>query len=162
MGTLTAFYVRVSSPEAREALLAEYPSAFTEPGTDFFAVDNPPCGFDPPEEELRDLSARLDTDVLWITFQSVVDAFEFHHWRKGVALRGLAFGCRAEERTWERVEGEPEPWEASAFEDLQAPMEPGQWDGMQSREVAREIAIHYRLPDWRWDWDPEWCREEAD
>src|SRR5262249_32164524 len=43
----------------------------------------------PPKRELMELSLRLKTDVLWLSFQSVVDAFQFHHWQSGNHLRSL-------------------------------------------------------------------------
>jgi hypothetical protein len=98
-------------------LLAQHPAAYTESGTDFYAIDQPDDRFRCPERELSDLSAHLRTDVIWLGFQSLVDAFQFHHWRDGTHVRSLVYGCFEQERTWERVEGAPEPWEQHALFD---------------------------------------------
>ena len=129
--------------------------------------------FAPPVDDLAGLSADLATDVIWLSFQSVVDAFEFHHWRAGTILRALVFGCYEEERTWERVEGEAEAWEREAFFDpkaLRHPLEyaktddekreleriwrdaellPGRTEpSIDARESARKAAEHYHFPGW--------------
>ena len=173
MGTLNAIYVRAANPNTAAALLAKYPNAYTEAGTEFYAIDQPEDRFQCPERELCDLSAALRTDVLWLSFQSVVDAFQFHHWREGKHLRSLVYGCFEEERTWERVEGTTEPWERQAFfapeslaialkytDDVddrreleriyrEADVSPGSTEpSVDGRERARDVARHYRLPGW--------------
>jgi hypothetical protein len=171
MGTLNAFYVRASGDSTPLAIQQRFPLAGIEPGEVFVGVmhDN----FEPPHKDLALLSEELATDVIWLSFQSVVDAFEFHHWQKGKALRSLVFGCYAEERTWERVEGEPEAWEREAFFDpknLRYPMESAKTDqekheferiwrdaelmpgrtepNIDSREAAWKCAQHYCFPGW--------------
>jgi len=130
---------------------------------------------EPPIDELIRLSSDLGTDVIWLSFRSVVDAFQFHHWRSGSLLRSLVFGCYGdEERTWNQVEGQPEPWERSALFDpkqlefllteiaqsddekreleriwhreeiVPARQEPG----MDARGVAWAVAKHYHFPGW--------------
>jgi hypothetical protein len=126
---------------------------------------------EPPSAILVQLSVDLGTDVIWLSFQSVVDAFEFHHWRAGQTLRSLVFGCYKEERTWERVTGEQEPWEREAFfsarsltrpwygtEDEKrerdriwrdAELLPGRIEpSISARESARKVAEHYHFPGW--------------
>ena len=132
-----------------------------------------------PEAELCGLSLRLDTDVLWLAFQSVVDAFEYQHWRSGVHLRSLVFGCYGEERTWERAEGEAEPWEQEAFF---SPSDLAFWSEaatdterreyeriwatgslasgqavpcLDARKTAKKVAEFYRLPGWCLNEDAE-------
>jgi hypothetical protein len=73
--------------------------------------------FQPPEPLLARLSKDLKTQVIWLAFQKQVDAFGYARWENGARLRRLAFGCYEKERTWEQVDGEPEPWEASALFD---------------------------------------------
>jgi hypothetical protein len=157
----------------------EYPSAFTEPGTAYFAIQDRSFDYDPPESKLRLLSAQLKTDVLWLAFQSVVDAFQFHHWIAGTHVRSLVYGCGGpEERMWERVEGKAEPWEWAAIierkprppgivelDDVEEPDQqdreilpsPGQFEpALDARETARKVAEFYRLPGW---WlESEGCR----
>jgi hypothetical protein len=115
MGTLNAFYVRASDPSKSATLRAQYPSAFTEAGTTFYAVELPNDCFKCPDAELQSLSAQLGTDVVWVSFQSAVDAFQYHHWRNGNHLRSLVYGCFENEREWEQVEGQPQEWEAAVI-----------------------------------------------
>src|SRR4029453_826379 len=139
----------------------------------FWGVRLPDDAFEPPERKLMDLSLRMTTDVIWLGFQSVVDAFQFHHWRAGEHLRSLVYGCFAEERTWERADGTPEPWErevffgqtelARALEFLEsdddkreveriwrdAEIQPGRMEpSLDGRECARAVAQHFRFPGW--------------
>jgi hypothetical protein len=177
LGTLNAIYVRATDPDTARRLLTEHPNAFTEPGSPFYAVELPPSAYRTPEAALADLSDRLSTDVLWLSFQSLVDAFQFHHWRDGAHLRALVFGCYGRnERTWERVEGSSEPWERDAFfgdpvkldifsefadKAARAELEriwrdsalaPGQtFPCLDARESARGVAEFYRLPGWGLD-----------
>jgi hypothetical protein len=170
MGTLTAIYVRATDPVQAAALRVEYPTAYTEPGSEFYAFEG--VDYTPPEAELAMLSARLGTDVLWLGFQSAVDAFQSHHWSFGKHLRTLVFGCFDQERTWDRAEGKPEEWEREAFfnskslgyaqrnrsneatAELQriwreAEIVPGRMDpSIDARESARKVAEFYRLPGW--------------
>ncbi len=70
-----------------------------------------------PDALLREISGSLATQVIWLSFQKQVDAFEFQHWANGQLQRRLTFGCYEKERTWEKVEGQPEAWEAAALFD---------------------------------------------
>ena len=132
MGTHNAIYIRAPDARVVAAVRGAYRGAYAEVGSEFVAVDQPLDQFECPERELADLSARLGTDVLWLSFQSVVDAFQFYHWDAGRRARSLVYGCFEQERTWERVEGVAEPWERAALFD------PG----------TLKIAEHYRLPGW--------------
>ena len=53
---------------------------------------------------------------MWLSYQSISDAFEYYHWRAGILLRALVYGLY-EDRTWERIEGQPEAWEREFFFD---------------------------------------------
>jgi len=75
----------------------------------------PKEAYEVPERDLAELSLRFGTDVLWLSFQSTVDAFQFYHWRNGEHLRTLVYGCFDKEHTWERTEGNPESWERAVF-----------------------------------------------
>jgi len=172
MGTLNAIYVRAGLADPL-MLKATYPTAYTEAGSSFFAIDLRPDQFGCPEDELLFLSQTLLTDVLWITFQSAADAFEFHHWKAGKLLRSLIFGGKVQ-GIWERVDGVPEAWERDTFfearqlksllEDEEDAakrnqiqrifddgiLEVGSWLPMvDARESARAIAEFYNLPGWR-------------
>lgn len=164
MGTLNAFYVRATTDDAAIAaeIRAQFPNAEVQTDTQFWGVTLPEDAFEAPESDLMELSSRLKTDVLWLTFQSVVDAFQFHHWRAGQHLRSLVYGL-GEERTWERAEGTPEPWEQDVFfdegeltlEDLEsegasdAEIQPGRTEpDLDARECARKVAEYFHLPGW--------------
>jgi hypothetical protein len=110
---VNAIYVWAAEP-AQAAVVGDIdPDAYTEPGTDFYALDDP--GARPPDADLARLSALLGTDVLYVRSDSVSGAFEFYHWRSGEHLRALTFGTIDLSSAWERVEGRPEGWEQEAI-----------------------------------------------
>jgi hypothetical protein len=171
MGTWNAFYVKANTDEVVAAIRARFPGAEIESSTEFLGVKMPDEAFEAPESDLAGLSAELGTDVIWLSFQSTVDAFQFHHWKNGELLRGLVYGCFQDERTWERAEGEPEPWEHQVFfseRELANVLEyassdteraefqriweeceilPGRCEpGLDSRECAHKIAAHFQFP----------------
>ena len=171
MGTLNAVYVRASDPVTAAAVRAAYSVAYSESGTSFFAVDQPDDHFRCPDAEMEALSARLKTDVIWLSFQSAVDAFQYHHWNDGKLVRSLVYGCFEKEREWERVEGTPQPWESGVFfGDLDRALryrdseeerreieriyrgkiiEVGAFEpALEARESARGVAEFFRLPGW--------------
>jgi hypothetical protein len=171
MGTWNAFYVRAQNEDPIVAIRERFPDVEIESSAGFLGVKMPDDAFEGPESSLAALSTHLATDVIWLGFQSTVDAFQFHHWRSGQHIRALVYGCFQDERTWERVEGEPEPWEreilfsqrelehvlkyaASGSErhELQrvwrdADISPGRTEpGLDSQDCAHKIAAHYKLP----------------
>lgn len=175
MGTLNAFYVRTGADHVTvtEAIRAHFPKAEIEASTQFVGVRFPDDAYELPERKLADLSSRLTTDVVWLSFQSVVDAFQFHHWRAGEHVRSLVYGAFKEERTWERAEGAPEPWEREVLfrqgelEDRleysesdherreleriwrDAEIQPGRTEpSMDARECARGVAAYFHFPGW--------------
>jgi hypothetical protein len=149
-----------------------FPSAKPDIGQDFTGFGLADDAFEPPHDDLVRLSSEFGTDVIWLSFQSVVDAFQFHHWHAGALRRSLVFGCYGdEERAWTQADGQPEPWEREAFfppGDLTQP-----WFGtdeekrereriwremelvpdrtepsIDARESARMAAEYYHLPGW--------------
>lgn len=172
MGTWNAFYIRrnTSDSAVESAVRAWFPKAHIEVGPTFLGVLLEEEEYLPPEDLLASLSSKFETEVIWLSFQSVVDAFQFYHWRGGKGLRALVFGCFEKERTWERVDGESEPWEYAVFFDgkISAPspacMESSEEEKeptlphethlivgstnprLDARVCAREIALYYGLP----------------
>ena len=171
MGTLNAFYVRGIGASTVTAVREKFPQAEIESGPDFVGVTLADDLAAPPVDVLLKLSSALGTDVIWLSFQSVVDAFEFHHWRAGQALRVLIYGCYKEQGLWENIAGTPEPWEREAFFPPRALTRP--WLGtaeekrereriwreaellpgraqpsIDARESARKAAEHYGFPGW--------------
>lgn len=175
MGTRNAFYVK--APADNEALdfiiRTRFPSARIDPGPTFTGVVFPPEQHQPPQQDMAEISSRLITDVIWLSFQSVVDAFEFHHWCTGDLLRSLVFGCYKEERTWETVSGEAEQWERETFfepqrlelalefeedeaekDELrriwgQAEILPGRTEpSLSAGGCAHKVAVFYGFPGW--------------
>jgi hypothetical protein len=139
MGTLNAVYVRANGASIEAAVEKIFPIVTVEAGESFIGLILPNDALEPPHDSLHDLSVEFGTDVIWLSFQSVVDAFQFHHWHDGSLLRSLVYGCYGdEERTWNRVDGDPETWEGSAlFERF-----------IDARETARKVARFYVLPGW--------------
>jgi len=173
MGTWNAFYVRRVDEVAMKQVRLLFDAAPVDSNGEFIGVRLSDDAFDHPSEILERLSRDLSTDVLCLGFQSLVDAFQFFHWRDGQSLRALVYGCHGpEERTWERADGTAEPWEESVFFDLEelnyavetAGENPKREEGIRriwrdrvftigeglpsvdSRECAHKIAAHYGLP----------------
>lgn len=175
MSLWNAFYVRNCDASTITTMQNQFSLVNVDLGEDFLGITLADSAFEPPMNKLAALSADLDTEVIWLSFQSVVDAFEFHHWQAGKLLRSLVFGCYEEERTWEHVVGEPEPWEREAFFDpnrlryaskfvntarekhqleqiwseakiLRGETEPG----IDALEAARTVAKYYGFPGWGW------------
>lgn len=115
MGTWNAFYVRAGSERAVPVIRKDFPKQEIEQFEEFTGVNMGDDAFEAPAAILTKLSSQLGTDVMWMSLQSTVDAFQFHHWKLGKQIRSLVYGCFQEERTWERAEGEPEPWEREVF-----------------------------------------------
>ena len=172
MGTMNAFYVRCRERNELAGIVAAFPEARMEQGADFQGFVLGVEDWEVPEETLRELSRKLSADVIYLAFQSVVDAFMYFRWNSGTLSRCLTYGC-LEERTWERIEGTPEPWEKMVFfneqalksavensddeeqterlrriwsENILTPGETDPW--LDSRESSREIARFYNLPGW--------------
>jgi len=118
MSTYNAFYVRKKAADnvTRAAILSLYPKARIETSTDFMGGVLSSNDLEPPEQKLSALSAKLATDVIWVTYQTTAGSFMYHHWQNGSHLRALAYGCIAEGR-WDRVEGQAEEWEKEHFWD---------------------------------------------
>ena len=137
MSTSNAFYVRkhATNDVTRAAIFDLYPTARIGTSADFVAAVLSRDDLEPPEQRLAELSAKLGTDVIWLGSQTTAESFIFHHWRAGSQLRALWYGC-ANEGTWERVEGEAEPWEKEAFwdeESLECLLECAETDGERKR-----------------------------
>lgn len=111
MSSMNQVFVRKVTEDAITAVRAMFPSAEIETNAEFTRV----LKAELHEHDLLDLSSRLDAEVMWLSYQSVVDAFEYYHWQSGLLRRALVYGCYVAERTWERIEGEPEAWEHPFF-----------------------------------------------
>jgi hypothetical protein len=184
MASFEAFYIRrVTDESAVAAAIRErFRRVKIQPGDPFWEVQlyRTLWSWARPaklrKRDLMELSSRLKTDVLWLSFQSVVDAFEFHHWRDGERLRSLVYGEMVQ-GIWERAEGTPEPWERQVFfdpaelkerlEDMgecgesgdekremeriwrDAEIRPGQAEPMlDARECAQKVAKYFHFPGW--------------
>jgi hypothetical protein len=137
MSTYNAFYVRRqgSDDATRGAIAGLYPKAKVQMLPEFVGAILSRNDMEPPEQKLKELSASLRTDVIWVTFQTTAESFIFHHWREGEQLRVLWYGC-AEEGVWGRAEGQVEPWEADEFwseEPLEAALECAETESEQGK-----------------------------
>ena len=174
MGTLNAAYLRCD--DEAEVLwrgLIEDRAIEREHGLPFIWVMFGDDEFEPPVEWLQRASTALRSDALWLSYQSVVDSFEFQHWRDGHCVRELVYGAFESERTWERASGVPEVWEAEALfprqalerelaaatDERQRQRVLHQWayreiaaggdrPTLNARECARAVSFHYGLPGW--------------
>lgn len=104
---------------AEAAARCLFPEAEIQSDDDGVNVFMPETGLYPKEGTLANASLWLRTDVICVGFQSTANLFYFAHFKGGVKLRVLAYfafdwnwnsSC-----VWQRVEGQPEPWESSAF-----------------------------------------------
>jgi hypothetical protein len=141
VSTFNAFYIRkqATDDETRSAILRLYPKAAVLDFTNFLGGILSSGDIEPPEDKLSALSAQLATDVIWIGYSTVTESFLFHHWRTGSVLRVLYYGC-AKEGTWDRVEGQPEPWECEYFwdeESLESQLESAKTD--DERQELRKL-----------------------
>src|SRR5437899_10120392 len=118
MSTFNAFYARKKAADkvTRSAMLSLYPNAVIETFDDFVGGALSDNDLVPPESKLSALSAKLATDVIWVTYQTTAESFMYHHWQNGAHLRGLEYGC-AKEGRWDRVEGQAEEWKKECFWD---------------------------------------------
>jgi len=112
VSTFNAFYVRrkATAKVTRSAVLSVYPNARVEIFDNFIGGLLSGDELEPQEQKLSALSARLETDVIWVTFQTTAGSFAYHHWHSGTHQRALTYGYIKEGR-WDRVEGVAEPWE---------------------------------------------------
>ena len=147
MGTLRSIYVSVQDEHLPEARIREHLPPATEIYTE---ADNPFVeilwdDFRAPTDLLETLSRDFRRDVLWLVFQSVVDAFAFEHWRDGQCSRSIVFGCFHNERCLEKIDGDPESWEDGVFDSMAV----GEFgEAIDGRETARAVAEFYKLPGW--------------
>ena len=74
---MNAFFVGGVTDDAITAVRAKFSSAEIDTNAEFIRILNATLH----EESLKEVSLRLDTDVVWLSYQSVVDAFEYYHWR---------------------------------------------------------------------------------
>ena len=111
MSAFSGFYIRANTEATQESirLTCNKLKLEVEQRGDFIGVKQPQNQMS--EEMLTRLSRGFDTEVFWLGFESAMDCFEFHHWQSGRHIRSLVYGME-EERTWERADGKPEPWEA--------------------------------------------------
>lgn len=114
--------------------------------------------FQVADATLMELSKQCG-DVIFMSFQSVVDAFQYTHVVDGTIVRKLVYGCYVAEREWETVEGEEADWEEDVFieseydedegEEFEASIEPTvgtDRPSIDARNVCLEIASHFGFP----------------
>lgn len=121
MSAFNAFYIRKKATDkvTRAAILSLYPKAHVRSFDDFMGGVLSSEEWEAPEKKLLALSAKLQTDIFWVTYQNTVGSFIYHHWQCGTHLRTLMYGCLKEFK-WDRVEGQAEPWEEEQFWDKES------------------------------------------
>jgi hypothetical protein len=110
MGSMSDFFVRKVTDDAITAVRAKFSLAEIYTNSGYIRVHSVPLR----EQELMELSLRLETDVMWLSYHSITDVIEYYHWQAGKLVRALGYGLY-QERIWERVEGQPEAWERQFF-----------------------------------------------
>ncbi len=121
MSTFNAFYIRkkAADKETRAAILSINPKASIQTFDDFIGGILSTDEWEAPEKKLSALSRKLETDIVWVTYQTTAGSFIYHHWHSGAHLRALMYGCLKEGR-WDRVEGQAEEWEEEQFWDKES------------------------------------------
>ncbi len=125
--------------------------------------------------DVQDFAAKLEREVIYMSFSSVSNSLQFTHCVPGRTLRHLQYGCYVEQGLWEEVEGEPESWEQNAFFDpndfrsdptddpdfvaerkrifnAQRVVKSETLHMVNARESARASAVHYRFTGWSDSW----------
>lgn len=168
-------YVRCGDDAALLARIrSEHPRTVIEPPSAFASIQRNPAAA-MTEGAVLDFSKRYAAEVVYLLFVSSTDSFAFTHCDEGRCVRHLRYGCDREERWWEDVTGEPEPWERAALfgdEDQSKDIDDDDpqrleveeifrlgrvrvetgWPILDAREAARAVAVHFRLTDWLDDW----------
>jgi hypothetical protein len=121
MSTYNAFFVRTNGKDkqTRTAMLSVYPKAKLEVSGSFVGGVLSDTEWEASETKLAALSAKLATDVFWVTYQNTAGSFIYHHWHNSLHLRTLMYGCLKDGK-WDRVEGQAEPWEKECFWDKES------------------------------------------
>lgn len=170
MSTFNAFFLRANEKATLEAVRQGFDQMEVGRFCDFIGVRLPRPVSKLPEPMLIRLSEMFNTDVIWLSFESAMDCFEFHHWQSAQHVRSLVYGLE-EEWTWERADGRPEIWEPRVFFDSrnmecalgdaeddeqretiqriyrEAKIEPGQTEpSISAKETADAIAQLYGFP----------------
>lgn len=107
MGSMNDFFVRKVTDDAITAVHAKFSLAEVMTNSEYIRVLQATL----QEQELMELSLRLETDVMWLSYHSITDWFEYYHWHTGKLVRALVYA----EITWEHVEGQSEAWERQFF-----------------------------------------------
>ncbi len=170
MSIFNAFFIRANEKATLEVVRDGFHEMEVDRFCDFIGVRFARPVSKVPQAMLIRLSEMLNTDVIWLSFESAMDCFEFHHWQSAQHVRSLVYGLE-EERTWERADGKSEIWEARVFFDprnmecalgdaeddeqretiqriyREAKIEPGQTEpSISSKETADAIAQLYGFP----------------
>lgn len=91
--------------------------------------------------------ATDSSELVFLSFHSVVEAFYYKHVVDGESQRELKYGCM-EQGVWEIVNGSPEDWEENAFDDDD--IESDSFEPIvDSREASRAAAEFFGFPDWK-------------
>ncbi len=145
MSTFNAFFIRANEKATLEAVRQGFDQMDVERFCDFIGVRLPRPFSKVPESMLIRLSEMFNTDVIWLSFESAMDCFEFHHWQSAEHVRSLVYGLE-EERTWERADGKPEMWERRVFFDprnMKCALEDAEDD--EQRETIQHIYREGRI-----------------
>jgi hypothetical protein len=175
MGSMAGLYIKVTDKLRIETIRERFPSATLESPSEFALIEVDWEKYALPAPILS-LSQQLQTEVIFLAFDSVSDSFTFTHTNSVQVLRHLD-GSR--DWGWNAVVGTAQAWESLAFFDesvlktieddetflaevmqfltnktlTKTDPEKGGWHGLvDARESARFAAIEHRLTYWLSDW----------
>lgn len=112
MGSMKDCFVQKVTDDAITEIRAKFPTPEIQTNSKYIRVLNTTLR----EQDLMELSLRLETDVMWLSYHSITDGLEYCHWQAGKLVRALGYGLY-QDRIWERIEGQPEAWEREFFFD---------------------------------------------
>ena len=144
MGTMFTVYISKDRSLKKPAIDFEH----LENNDKWFACILPKESYDCDESLISRLSLVYGT-VVFMGFQSTVDAFQFVFAKDGQISRKLIYGCYQIQDEWEVVEGEAQEWEEEILRNDEFVAEVGLNQFIDAREVCRHIATHFDFPGWQ-------------
>jgi hypothetical protein len=172
MGTMTAIYFEKPTSMPLLQLQGILQPEIIEENSQYYGLILQTGNLRADSDIIQSLSKSTPSNLFFLFFQSVVDAFEYHRWQSGKLQRSLIYGCFEKERTWESIKGVSENWEADIFfseEELTRALEYAENDevaklqalwatqtllegqvlpSIDARETCRAIAEYFNFPGW--------------
>ncbi|HDN25724.1 MAG TPA: hypothetical protein ENG03_01245 [Thioploca sp.] len=113
MATMNAIYVKCTSVSYSDVQTLN--PVCSEVNNDWLGFILP-SKRDVSDDLIAALSKKYECEVVFLSFQTVVDAFQYLYDKNGEQIRKLIYGCSEQERTWEQSNGATQPWETCLFD----------------------------------------------